>query len=40
MIATGGLADIIASETGVVNALEPDLTLMGLRLVYELNNER
>lgn len=38
VIATGGLADIIASETDVVDALEPDLTLVGLRLIYELNS--
>lgn len=38
VIATGGLADIIASETGVVDAVELDLTLVGLRLIYELNS--
>ena len=37
VIATGGLADIIAGETGVVDAVEPDLTLVGLRLINELN---
>jgi type III pantothenate kinase len=37
VIATGGLADVIARETEVVDALEPDLTLVGLRLIYELN---
>ena len=37
VIATGGLADIICRETDVVDAVEPDLTLVGLRLVYELN---
>jgi len=37
VIATGGLADIICRETDVVDALEPDLTLVGLRLVHELN---
>ncbi len=40
VIATGGLADIIASETEVVDAVEPDLTLVGLRLIHELNSER
>ena len=40
VIATGGLADVIASETDVVDALEPDLTLVGLRLIYELNARR
>ena len=37
VIATGGLADIIAEETGVIDALEPDLTLLGLRLIHDLN---
>ena len=37
VIATGGLADIIARETKVIDALEPDLTLFGLRLIYEQN---
>ena len=37
VIATGGLADVIARETEVVSALEPDLTLVGLRLIYEMN---
>lgn len=37
VIATGGLADVIASETEVVSALEPDLTLVGLRFIYEMN---
>ena len=40
VIATGGLADIIARETDVIDALEPDLTLIGLRLIYELNGGR
>lgn len=38
VIATGGLANIIASETGVVDAVDLDLTLVGLRLIYELNS--
>jgi len=40
VIATGGLADTIARETEVIEAVEPDLTLVGLRLVYELNSGR
>jgi type III pantothenate kinase len=36
-IATGGLAEIIAPETKVIEAVEPDLTLLGLRLVWERN---
>ncbi len=34
-IATGGLAEVIAPETPVIEAVEPDLTLVGLRLVWE-----
>jgi len=37
VIATGGLADVIASEAKVVDAVEPNLTLLGLRLIHELN---
>jgi type III pantothenate kinase len=40
VIATGGLADVIASETEVVDAVDPDLTLVGLRLIHELNMGR
>jgi len=36
-IATGGMADIIASETTVIERVDPDLTLQGLRLIWELN---
>ena len=36
-IATGGLAQIIASETDVLQILAPWLTLDGLRMVYEMN---
>ncbi|MBN1888237.1 MAG: type III pantothenate kinase [Thermoflexales bacterium] len=37
VIATGGLAELIAAETDVIEAVEPHLTLIGLRLIYELN---
>jgi len=36
-IATGGLAEMIAPETSLIEAVEPDLTLIGLRLVWERN---
>jgi len=36
-IATGGLAEIIARETDVIEILAPWLTLDGLRIVWELN---
>ena len=37
VVATGGLAEIIAKETGIFDAVNPDLTLIGLRLIYEMN---
>jgi type III pantothenate kinase len=37
VIATGGLAPLIIDEVPLVNAHEPWLTLIGLRLVYERN---
>ncbi|MBC8163750.1 MAG: type III pantothenate kinase [Roseiflexaceae bacterium] len=37
VIATGGLADVIAAETDAINVVEPMLTLEGLRLMYELH---
>jgi len=36
-VATGGVADIIAGETGVIEAVNPDLTLLGLRIIWERN---
>ena len=37
VVATGGLAPLILDEAEVVDAHEPWLTLIGLRLVYERN---
>jgi type III pantothenate kinase len=34
-IATGGMADIIASETPIIEEVNADLTLHGLRIVWE-----
>jgi type III pantothenate kinase len=36
-VATGGLAEVIAPETTVVEHVDPDLTLQGLRIVWERN---
>lgn len=36
-IATGGLAEIVARETDVIEIIAPWLTLDGLRIVWELN---
>jgi len=37
VIATGGLAEIIAKETEVIDIISPWLTLDGLRIIWELN---
>jgi len=38
VIATGGLAEIVSQgSTGLIDAVDQDLTLQGLRLIYELN---
>ncbi len=38
VIATGGLAGIVVPESETITAHEPDLTLIGLRLMYERNS--
>jgi type III pantothenate kinase len=37
VVATGGLAEVVAGETDVITVVAPWLTLDGLRIVYELN---
>jgi type III pantothenate kinase len=37
MIATGGLASLVIDEVPIIDAHEPWLTLIGLRLVWERN---
>lgn len=37
VIATGGLAEIIAQETKIIDILAPWLTLDGLRMIWDLN---
>lgn len=39
VIATGGLSALIASETKVIDIVDPFLTLKGLKLIYERNME-
>jgi type III pantothenate kinase len=37
VIATGGNARLIANETTAIDIVEPDLILIGLRLIHEMN---
>lgn len=37
VIATGGYSTLIAKETKAIDEVNPDLTLVGLRLIYEMN---
>ena len=37
VVATGGYAGIIAKATEAIDVVNPDLTLIGLRLIYQLN---
>jgi type III pantothenate kinase len=37
VIATGGLAEVLASETEAIQHVEPNLTLEGLRLIWKRN---
>ena len=38
--ATGGLAPLFAKATDVIDRVDPDLTLWGLRLIYRRNHNR
>jgi len=37
VVATGGYAKLIADETTVIDVVNPDITLIGLRLIYQMN---
>ncbi len=37
VVATGGLAEVVAKETDVIDVIAPGLTLDGLRMIWELN---
>jgi type III pantothenate kinase len=39
VIATGGLAEVLAKETDTIQIVAPWLTLDGLRIIYELNQK-
>ncbi len=38
-IATGGLAELIAPETTAIEAVDRDLTLHGLRMIWQMNEQ-
>ena len=40
VVATGGLGRIIAGETDMIDVYDPDLTLKGLRIIYEKQAKR
>ena len=37
VVATGGYAQLIANETGVIDEVNPSLTLIGLRIINKMN---
>lgn len=37
VVATGGLSSVFASETKIIDTVNKDLTLIGLRMIYEMN---
>ena len=37
VVATGGYAELLAKETRIIDVVNPDLTLVGLRLIYDMN---
>ncbi len=39
VVATGGYADIIAKETRVIEKVNPDLTLIGIKVIHGMNRE-
>jgi type III pantothenate kinase len=40
VISTGGLAPLFDGVTGAIERTDPDLTLWGLRLIYQRNNDK
>jgi len=37
VVATGGYSGLIGNETSVIDTVNPDITLIGLRLIYHMN---
>lgn len=40
VIATGGYAELLAKETKVIEKVDPNLTVVGLRIIHGLNSEQ
>ncbi len=40
VVSTGGLAPLFDGVTGAIERTDPDLTLWGLRLIYQRNNDK
>lgn len=40
VVATGGLAPLVAAESKAIEAVEPDLTLLGLKLLFDLTERK
>jgi type III pantothenate kinase len=38
VVATGGLAELVSQETKTIQEIKPQLTLEGLRLLFEINH--
>ncbi len=39
VVATGGLAHLIASQTDIFDEVSLELTLVGLRIIYQMNQD-
>jgi type III pantothenate kinase len=40
VVSTGGLAPLFDGVTPTINRIDPDLTLWGLRLIYQQNSNK
>jgi type III pantothenate kinase len=40
VVATGGYSELLAGETKAIEEVNPDLTLVGLRLIYDMNKAK